>query len=63
MQTTSKSTAGPVVLMFLAGMGVAWMAYSMLFPQDVITFLIMLAYIPAVGVAAALLYRRLKHKH
>lgn len=62
MQTT-KGVAGPAVLMFLAGMGAAWMIYSTMFPQDVLTFIILLVYIPTVGVIAALLYRWLKHKH
>lgn len=62
-QTSNAKTgiAGPVVLMFIAGMGAAWFAYSTLFPQDVLTFLIMLTYVPIVGIIAVLLYRKLKH--
>lgn len=63
MQAASKGIAGPVVLMFLAGMGVAWMVYSTMFQQGILTFIILLAYIPATGIAAAVLYRWLKHKH
>ena len=59
---TNRGAAASVVLMFLMVMAGAWMAYSWLFPQDVLTFLIMLVYIPVVGVIAALLYRYLRCK-
>jgi len=61
-ENTNSSIAGPVVLMFIAVMAAAWIVYSTLFPQDVLTFLIMLVYIPIVGVIAALLYWKLKRK-
>ena len=63
MQQASNGVAGPAVLMFIAAAGVAWMVYSTLFNQGVLTFVILLAYIPAIGISAAVLYRKLKHKH
>lgn len=59
---TSRGAAGSIILMFLAGMAAAWVAYSILFNQGVLTFIIMLAYIPVVGVVAAFLYRYLRRK-
>lgn len=59
-KNTKESIAGPVVLMFLSAMAIVWWVYSALFPQDVLTFLLMLMYIPIVGIAAVFLYRRIK---
>jgi hypothetical protein len=56
-------TAGPIMLMFVTGLGAAWMIYSTLFNQGVLTFVILLAYIPAASTASLLLYRKLKRCH
>jgi len=58
----NRGIAGPVVLMFITAMGAAWMAYSWLFPQDIITLIVLFIYIPTVGVIAGLLYKKLKQK-
>ncbi len=65
MPQTAKNkngVAGPVVLMVFATMTAAWFAYSMLFPQDVITFLVTLIYFPMVGVICFVLYGRLRNR-
>jgi hypothetical protein len=58
----AKGIAGPIILMFLAVATAAWFAYSTLFPQDVITFLVTIIYFPIIGIIAVGLYRHLRHK-
>ena len=59
---TGGNNAGAIVLMFVAAMGIVWIVYSSFFQQGVLTFLILLVYIPAVGVIALLLYRKLRRR-
>jgi hypothetical protein len=56
----NKGIAGAVVVMVITGFGIAWIAYSTLFPQGVLTFILLLIYAPIAGVVAMLLYMKLR---
>jgi hypothetical protein len=60
VQNTKEGVVGPILVMFLAVMTGAWFVYSTLFPQGVLTFIILLIYLPVVGIIAVILYRYLK---
>jgi hypothetical protein len=59
----SKSIAGSVVVMLIAVATVAWFGYTILFPQDVVTFLVSIIYFPVAGIMIFVVYMRLKGKN
>ena len=60
---SSKGIAGSVVVMLIAVATAAWFTYTLLFPQDVITFLVSIVYFPVAGIIIFVVYVRLKGKN